>query len=50
MKPAELDQLQLDTLATRPPQGTTWAVFAVLVIVARTLLRIEKRLSEPTAL
>jgi len=46
MKTIDQDRIELDELATKPPQGTTWAVFAVLVIVARTLLRIEYRLSQ----
>lgn len=48
MKSADWSARQLADLETRPPQGTTWAVFAVLVVIAHTLLRIEARLEKAT--
>lgn len=50
MKSAEWDARELARLETAPPQGTTWAVFAVLAVIAHTLLRIEAKLREPTPL
>lgn len=41
---AEQSAHKLLELETKPPQGTTWAVFAVLVVIAHTLLRIEAKM------
>lgn len=46
MKTKDWSERALADLETRPPTGTTWAVFAVLAIIAHTLLRIEERIAK----